>query len=141
LRAFLLYVTEHAVASTTERIKEQRIGCEVLGRKPDYDPAADNIVRVRAHELRQRLDKYFNTEGAREPVVVSIPKGSYVPGLRAAPACSSIPCGSPRQESSSLVLASLGSERELDGAGFFPRPIEPENSARSAPAAAAHFHA
>jgi hypothetical protein len=50
-----------------------------LGRRSDYDPATDNIVRVRAHELRQQLDKYFNTEGAREPVIVSIPKGSYVP--------------------------------------------------------------
>ncbi|HEY3458695.1 MAG TPA: hypothetical protein VGK64_29200 [Bryobacteraceae bacterium] len=79
LRAFLLYVTEHAVSSTSERIKEQRIGCEVLGRKPDYDPATDNVVRVRAHELRQRLDKYFSTEGAHEPIIVSIPKGSYVP--------------------------------------------------------------
>ena len=79
LRAFLLYVTEHAISSNSERIKEQRIGCDVLGRKPDYDPSIDNIVRVRAHELRQRLDKYFSTEGAGEPVVVSIPKGSYVP--------------------------------------------------------------
>jgi hypothetical protein len=79
LRAFLLYVTEHAASSANERIKEQRIGSEVLGRKSDYDPATDNIVRVRAHELRQRLDKYFSTEGAREPVIVSIPKGSYAP--------------------------------------------------------------
>jgi hypothetical protein len=79
LRAFLLYVTEHSLAAAHEKIKEQRIGCEVLGRKPDYDPSTDNIVRVRARELRQRLDKYFSTEGARETIVVSVPKGSYVP--------------------------------------------------------------
>ncbi|HMJ61494.1 MAG TPA: hypothetical protein VK493_07000 [Bryobacteraceae bacterium] len=91
LRAFLLYVTEHTVSSASERIKEQRIGCEVLGRKPDYDPATDNIVRVRAHELRQRLDKYFSTEGAREPVVVSIPKGTYVPAFAERPPASQSP--------------------------------------------------
>ncbi len=62
-----------------EAIKEKRIGSEVLGRKDDYDPAVDNIVRVRAHELRQKLAKYFSTEGAAEPIVITIPKGSYVP--------------------------------------------------------------
>jgi hypothetical protein len=79
LRGFLSFITEQAIAGNSEKIKEQRIGSEVLGRKPDYDPATDNIVRVRAHELRQRLEKYFATEGAHEPVVISIPKGTYVP--------------------------------------------------------------
>ncbi len=82
LQAFLRFVTRHAIAGTTESIKEQQIGSEVLGRKPDYDPAEDNIVRVRAHELRQRLAKYFETAGAAERVVVTIPRGSYVPVFR-----------------------------------------------------------
>jgi hypothetical protein len=79
LKAFLLFVTQHAIAGKLEYIKEQRIGCEVLGRRQDYDPAVDNIVRVRAQELRQRLAQYFATIGADEPVVITIPKGSYVP--------------------------------------------------------------
>lgn len=79
MRAFLLYITEHAIANRFDRIKEQSIGSEVLGRRPDYDPAEDNIVRVRAHELRQRLEKYFATEGAHESYVVTIPKGMYKP--------------------------------------------------------------
>jgi hypothetical protein len=79
LRAFLLYVGEQAIAGKLDAIKEQQIGSRVLGRKPDYDPAEDNIVRVRARQLRQRLSEYFAGEGSDEPVVVSIPKGHYVP--------------------------------------------------------------
>ncbi len=79
LQAFLLFITTHAIDGQPQYIKEQRIGCEVLGRKPDYNPADDNIVRVRARELRQRLAKYFETAGLLEPVVITIPSGSYVP--------------------------------------------------------------
>jgi hypothetical protein len=79
LQAFLRYITRHAIAGTAESIKEQRIGSEVLGRKPDYDTAQDNIVRVRAHELRQRLAKYFESAGEAESVWITIPRGSYVP--------------------------------------------------------------
>lgn len=79
LRAFLLYVGEHAIAGQLDAIKEQQIGNRVFGRKPDYDPAQDNIVRVRARELRQRLSEYFAGEGRNEALVVSIPKGHYIP--------------------------------------------------------------
>jgi len=79
LQAFLQFITDRAVCGDLDAIKEKRIGSEVLGRKDDYDPAVDNIVRVRAHELRQKLAKYFSTEGADEPIVITIPKGSYVP--------------------------------------------------------------
>jgi hypothetical protein len=79
LRAFLLYVGEHAIDGKLGAIKEQQIGSRVFGRKPDYDPAQDNIVRVRARELRQRLSEYFAGEGRDETLVISIPKGHYIP--------------------------------------------------------------
>lgn len=79
LRAFLLYIAQNAIANRDERIKEQSIGAEVLGRRPDYDPADDNIVRVRAHELRQKLEKYFANDGVHEPFIITIPKGTYKP--------------------------------------------------------------
>jgi hypothetical protein len=82
LRAFLNYVTENAIAGNLELIKEQSIGAAALGRGPGYDPSADNIVRVRAHELRQKLEKHFETVGAREPVVISVPRGTYIPEFR-----------------------------------------------------------
>jgi hypothetical protein len=79
LRAFLVYITDRAISGRAEQLKEQAIGAEVLGRRPNYNPAEDNIVRVRAHELRGRLDRYFTSEGAREPVVITIPRGTYAP--------------------------------------------------------------
>jgi hypothetical protein len=79
MRSFLLYIADHAILGHGERLKEQAIGADVLGRKPNYDPANDNIVRVRAHELRERLEKHFAGEGAKEPVVITVPRGTYVP--------------------------------------------------------------
>jgi hypothetical protein len=79
MRAFLLHITEHAILGRAERLKEQTIGAEVLGRKPNYDPMDDNIVRVRAHELRERLNKYFTSEGLEEQIIITVPKGSYTP--------------------------------------------------------------
>jgi hypothetical protein len=82
LRAFLSYVTENAIAGNLELIKEQSIGSAALGRGPGYDPTADNIVRVRAHELRHKLEKHFETAGAHEPVIISVPRGTYIPEFR-----------------------------------------------------------
>jgi hypothetical protein len=82
LRAFLNYVTENAIAGNLELIKEQSIGSAALGREPGYDPTSDNIVRVRAHELRQKLEKHFETVGAQEPVIISVPRGTYIPEFR-----------------------------------------------------------
>ena len=79
LRAFLLYITERVISGRADELKEQSIGAEVLGRKPNYNPADDNIVRVRAHELRGRLERYFTSEGANEAVVITMPRGAYAP--------------------------------------------------------------
>ena len=78
LRDFLLYVGRHSVQNDRATIHEQEIGTTVFGRPPGYDTGIDNIVRVNATELRKRLDMYFSGEGAHEPLVVSIPRGSYV---------------------------------------------------------------
>jgi len=79
MRAFLLHITDQALSGHAESLKEQVIGAIVLGRKGNYDPAIDNIVRVRAHELRERLERHFASEGAEEPVIITVPKGSYIP--------------------------------------------------------------
>jgi hypothetical protein len=85
LRAFILYVGEHALAGRLDEIKEQQIGWHVLGRKEDYDTANDNIVRIRARQVRQKLEEYFATEGSDSPWMISIPKGAYEPVFQARP--------------------------------------------------------
>lgn len=79
LKDFLLYVCRAALDSHVEEISEQKIGERVFHRPPDYNPNEDNIVRSQARLLRQKLEAYFATEGAAEPLVLRIPKGGYVP--------------------------------------------------------------
>jgi len=78
LRELLLFLAEKAIASPEVEITEQAIGTRVLGRRPDYDPQSDNIVRVQIRRLRQKLEEYFVTDGLHEPMVIAIPKGSHV---------------------------------------------------------------
>lgn len=79
LRDFLLYICRSALSNHAGEIHEQQVGVDVFGRRPGYNPAEDNIVRVEARELRKRLDRYFSGEGKSEPFRISVPKGSYVP--------------------------------------------------------------
>ena len=89
LREFLLFVGRRSIREQCDQIAEQEIGTEVFGRPPNYDTNIDNIVRVNATEVRKRVEAYFEAEGAHEPVLLEIPRGSYKPVLRlrfAAPA-------------------------------------------------------
>src|SRR5215469_15443284 len=79
LRELLLYTCERAIQNRPEELREQLIGRGVFGRKADYNPAEDNIVRVEMRQLRKRLEEFFATEGKDEPYIVLIPKGAYLP--------------------------------------------------------------
>jgi hypothetical protein len=82
IRDFLAYVCEKTFADPSVEIHEQEIGVKVFDRKPDYDTAADNVVRVTASQARRKLEQYFATDGASEPVILEIPKGQYTPVFR-----------------------------------------------------------
>src|SRR5271165_2139245 len=77
--AFLRFIFDQYSSGQAASINEQRIGVEVFGRRPGYHVGDDSIVRSQARFLRQRLAEYFATEGSREPWILVIPKGSYVP--------------------------------------------------------------
>ncbi|MGC4051269.1 MAG: hypothetical protein QM757_18070 [Paludibaculum sp.] len=79
LRELLLYLVRRTLTAPDVEITEQEIGCQVLGRRQDYDTQTDNIVRVQIRHLRQKLDEYFAAEGRNEPQVLTVPKGSRVP--------------------------------------------------------------
>jgi hypothetical protein len=82
LRDLLVYLTSRVMDDETIEIHEQEVGHKVFSRAADYDTAADNIVRVHASMLRKRLDQYFASEGASEPIVIEIPRGNYAPVFR-----------------------------------------------------------
>jgi hypothetical protein len=79
LSQFLSYVCECSLTGRSDEINEQNIGEKVFARPPGYDPGQDNIVRVQASRVRQKLETYFNEEGASEQLCIVIPKGAYVP--------------------------------------------------------------
>ena len=84
-------VERHLEGRDTE-IKESVIGVEVFGRKPDYNPKLDPIVRTEARRLRVRLTEYYQGVGAGDPVVIELPKGGYVPLLRQNPVAGGAAC-------------------------------------------------
>ena len=77
-REFLLYVADHKLAGRPENVTEALIGHRVYGRPATYDSGNDSIVRTEARTLRKRLQRYFDTEGQAEPVVMDIPRGGYL---------------------------------------------------------------
>jgi TolB-like protein/Tfp pilus assembly protein PilF len=86
LSRFLRYIVEQALAGN--HVKETVAGVEAFGRKPDYDPRLDGVVRVEAVKLRARLKEYYESEGAEDAVRIDLPKGGYLPSfeiLSAAP--------------------------------------------------------
>lgn len=57
--------------------KELEIAAQVFGKGPDFDPSQDSMVRVYAHNLRQKLGQYYSADGRDEPLQIAIPKGEY----------------------------------------------------------------
>lgn len=79
LRAFFLHVCRCALDNKPEAATEQQVGICVYDRPPGYNPNDDNIVRSQARQLRLKLEHHFANEGKDEPVVITIPKGRYLP--------------------------------------------------------------
>src|SRR5215472_14413465 len=77
LQDFLRYTVERIKDSPGEPIKEYLLAVEVFGRKPSFDPRFDSIVRVQASRLREKLEKYYASEGRSDTILIAVPKGAY----------------------------------------------------------------
>jgi hypothetical protein len=84
LQQLFQFVADKAIAGTTEGLKEYTIGVEAFGRKQDFDPKTDTIVRVQIHRLRLKLKEYYDAEGSHDPTLIEIPKGHYLPSFESA---------------------------------------------------------
>ncbi len=73
----LQYLAKQSLDHPDAPLKEYQIATEVYGRPADFDPHTDSTIRVQAGRLRVKLAEYYATEGAADPIVVKIPKGSY----------------------------------------------------------------
>jgi hypothetical protein len=79
LRKILTYLTTNVILRPEQTVREYEIACEVLGRRSDFDPLDDNIVRQQMSHLRRKLETYYRQEGLNDPWRLTIPKGSYLP--------------------------------------------------------------
>jgi len=78
-RAFLRFVVEETLAGRANTLKGYTVAIAVFRRDETFDSQSDPVVRLEARRLRRDLDCYYVDAGSRDPVRISIPKGSYVP--------------------------------------------------------------
>lgn len=57
--------------------KEIELATDVLGKADDYDVSADSSVRVYVHQLRKKLNAYYDQNELDAAHKLVIPKGSY----------------------------------------------------------------
>lgn len=78
----LSFLVEETLAGRGREITEANIGARVFYRGADFNPRTDPIVRVEMHHLRARLEKYYATAGAEDPLSIELPARTYVPQFR-----------------------------------------------------------
>jgi hypothetical protein len=81
LSSFLSFIVEMTLAGHGDKLKAYTIAVEALGRGANFDPQTDPIVRVEAGRMRQALARYYSGSGRDDPLVIEVPRGSYVPAF------------------------------------------------------------
>jgi len=77
LRVLLTYLMEKTLDGSAEALKEYTIGVEAFGKPEAYNPQEDASVRVQIGRLRQKLEEYYRSEGAHDPLVIELPKRQF----------------------------------------------------------------
>jgi TolB-like protein len=80
-KAMLRYIVEETLAGRADRLKGFTVAVEVFGRDETFDAQTDPVVRLEARRLRRDLDGYYVAAGSTDPILISIPKGHYVPAF------------------------------------------------------------
>ena len=76
-KAMLRFVVEETLAGRADRLKGYTIASAVFGRDETFDAQTDPVVRLEARRLRRDLDGYYASDGADDPLRITIPKGGY----------------------------------------------------------------
>src|SRR4051794_2909385 len=75
----LEYLCDMVLVGRQEEIKETTIALELFDRTSEFDDKKDAIVRVEAHRLRERLAKYYASDGAHDRIIIELSPGGYIP--------------------------------------------------------------
>lgn len=79
LSKLLQYLCNKHFEDCGRDLNEYSIAVEALGRTADFDPGISSIVRVEVHRLREKLNKYYEGQGADHPWRILLQPGSYTP--------------------------------------------------------------
>ena len=82
LSAFLRFVVDETLNGNGDTLKEQVLAAAVYGKRVGFSGGDDATVRNDARRLRDKLREYY-AESARDPVIVTLPKGAYTPTFEA----------------------------------------------------------
>src|SRR5579872_3535874 len=74
----LKYLVEAKLSDGQAKFKERTIALDVFGVNAEFEPSDSSIVRVRACELRKRLERYYENEGKQSSIRIAF-HGSYIP--------------------------------------------------------------
>jgi len=75
---FLSFIVNETFNPEGIRLKQYSIAFHAFNSPADFDPTADPIVRIQASRLRRIFEQYYREEGVADPVIIFLPKGSYV---------------------------------------------------------------
>src|SRR3954453_5774757 len=79
LSKFLEFIVSEKVKDRDQYIKEYSVAIHVLNRPPSFNPRDDAVVRIHGGRLRRALNDFYLEEGSNDPIVIIVPKGSYIP--------------------------------------------------------------
>lgn len=78
-RKFLRLICDFYLNDRVRELNEYLLGREVFNRGANFHPADDPIVRVVAHDVRKKLEMYYQQEGTDDAIRLQIPVGGYEP--------------------------------------------------------------
>ena len=118
-RDFLRFVVLETLAGRGEFLKERTIAVEVFGKGVNFEPGEDSIVRVRAREVRKRLDEFY-AGNPDFPVRIDLPVGGYIPRIVIAENAPAVVPSAPMVPSPPILKAPVP-----QFAADMPRPEQP----------------
>ncbi len=76
---FVQLICDYYLQGRAAELNEYLIGYEVFEKGAGYNPSSDPVVRVGAHDVRKKLEQYYQNEGATDVIRLQIPIGTYIP--------------------------------------------------------------
>jgi TolB-like protein len=78
-RKFFRFVVTETLEGRSQFLKAFTIANEIFGRQSSFDAQNDPVVRIEAGRIRRGLERYYLVAGQSDAIIITIPKGGYVP--------------------------------------------------------------